>query len=122
MAVAYQLQVLKKADTLVSETYTDGGTVIQHLDIKFDEWGHMLERTVKTTNLDDRYYTKFALEDEFVNETGDRMTGNLKFQDNVYLMFGNGDDADDWTLKGNPNSTGATGHGDFYISHDGNWC
>jgi hypothetical protein len=102
-----------------SETYPDGGTVIQHLDVKFDEWGHMLDRTVKTTNLDDRYYTKFALEDEFVNESGDRMTGNLKFQDNVYLMFGDGDDSDDWTLKGNPNNAGATGHGDFYISHDG---
>lgn len=93
-----------------SEPYIDGGTVIQHLDIKFDEWGHMLERTVKTTNLDDRYYTKFALEDKFVNETGDRMTGNLKLQDNVYLMFGNGTDADDWST---------TAHGDFYIRHDG---
>ena len=93
-----------------SETYLDGGTIIQHLDLQFDEWGHLVDRTIKTTNLDDRYYTKFALEDKFVNETGDRMTGNLKFQDNVYLMFGNGDDADDWST---------TAHGDFYIRHDG---
>ena len=83
-----------------SEDYPDGGHIVQFMDLRFDDWGHLLPTSnIVTTNLDERYYTKFSLEDEFVNQSGDWMHGDLKFNDNIKAKFGNSD-SDNPTTSG----------------------
>ena len=53
------------------------GTVLQDISVTFDEFGHVSTATVGTVNLDDRYYTETEVDTNFVNVSGDTLTGFL---------------------------------------------
>lgn len=74
---------LSHADTSsVSDTSNSGGTVIR--DLNFDNYGHVTGQT--SYNLDNRYYTESESDSNYVDESGDTMTGNLNMSRNrIYL-------------------------------------
>lgn len=66
-----------------ASTSNSNGNVVQ--DISFDTRGHAT--SVQSTNLDNRYYTQSSADGNFVNESGDTMTGDLTIADGNNLVF-----------------------------------
>lgn len=92
----------------VANTFNNNtnGIVIQDLALNFDQFGHVISRTVGAVNLDNRYYTETELDggqldtryytktevytqteadNRFVNVTGDTITGSLEVQGDLTL-------------------------------------
>jgi len=73
---------INHATSSITDTSNSDGQVIQ--DLTFDNFGHV--DTLSTTDLDNRYYTETESDDNFVDESGDTMTGNLDMNQNtIYL-------------------------------------
>ena len=69
-------------------TGNTNGDVIQNIEIKLDTYGHVIETTASTKNLDDRYFTEQEVISRFVELTGDTMTGLLTISGNgVYVDY-----------------------------------
>ncbi|QGA80318.1 hypothetical protein [Candidatus Nanohalobium constans] len=70
---------LSHADTSnIGNIDNSGGTIIQ--DLNFDGYGHVTGQN--SYNLDNRYYTETESDSNFVDESGDTMTGPLNISDN----------------------------------------
>lgn len=76
----------------ISNVDNSGGTIIQ--DLNFDGYGHVTGQT--SYNLDNRYYTESESDSNFVDESGDTMTGDLRVNtdgsggNNVHLKGSDG--------------------------------
>ena len=68
------------ADTsTVSNLSSDNsnGVVLQDISFTFDTYGHVTAASVSTLDLDGRYYTETEADNNFVNVSGDTLTGYL---------------------------------------------
>ncbi|MFB6213621.1 MAG: beta strand repeat-containing protein, partial [Candidatus Nanohaloarchaea archaeon] len=99
-------QVQHSDTSTQSDISQSGGSVVQGIDV--DGMGHTT--TIRTTDLDNRYYTESTANNTFVEQTGDSMSGNLDVNANIY--------ADNHGFGGTPQIAVAVGDTDTGLHSD----
>ncbi len=94
------------------------GIVIQ--DIALDTYGHLTG--MSSANLDSRYYTETEANSNYVNVSGDSMTGALSIVGTLKVSPAGGSTVTSNTMRNDnthvPTSGDITSSGDLYLSHD----